>query len=210
MIQPLDPFALNFDSIEVDAARPDGTSAFEHALALGAPTAAAPEFGPSGFYLLDDADGRFVVDREMGVISLKNEALLESERGAVHGVRLRVVEASGASYELDLKLRITGMVPQTVGGEAFSLLGEAAQERAAELTPVARVALAPPPRPAVAWERFAAAADMGAPASISCCGAVAYGMLLAAPLPAVDVSFASLVLTETTPPPSGRDATWSL
>lgn len=78
--------------------------------------AAAPRFT-----LLDDADGRFVVDAELGVISLADESVLAREAGAVHTAKLRVVEHSGASYELELKLKLTGPVPQVADADDFLL-----------------------------------------------------------------------------------------
>ena len=111
---PPAPFALQFDSIELDPARAPTRAAIEYALALCTPTPAASE---PGFYLLDDAGGRFAIDRDFGVVSLKDESVLEREPGAVHGVRLHVIEPSGASYELAIKLRLTGRIPQMVGGE---------------------------------------------------------------------------------------------
>jgi hypothetical protein len=129
MIPPLDPFAQKFDSIEVDPTRAPAREAIESAMAGLAPTdelltasAAAPEFADPGFYLLDDANGRFAVDRDMGVVTLADETLLQRERGAVHAIRLRVVELSGATYELDMQLRITGRVPQMVGAEEFAAI----------------------------------------------------------------------------------------
>lgn len=129
MIPPLDPFAQKFDSIDVDPARAPAREAIESAMAGLAPidepltaSAAAPEFADPGFYLLDDADGRFVVDHEIGVVTLADEALLQRERGEVHGIRLRVIEPSGASYELDMQLRVTGRVPQMVGAEEFAAI----------------------------------------------------------------------------------------
>jgi hypothetical protein len=201
MIPPLDPFALEFDSIEIDPTRAPSPAAIERALALAAPTAAAPEAETSrpGFYLLNDAHGRFVVDHEIGVISLKDEELVESEHGAVYTVRLRVIEPSGASYDIDMPLRITGRVPQLVGGEAFALPAETPSPAAS-----AR-AVAPPPVP---WPSFAAVRGAGAPAPISCCGAAPYGGVLQASLPAAEVSFVPLVLAEPTPPPAPRHAVW--
>lgn len=102
MIPPLDHHAQTFDS--ADAERHPAPSAHD-----------AP-----GFYLVDNANGRFVVDREMGVVSLADESILQSERNGVYGVRLRVIEPSGAAYELDMQLRITGRVPQMVGAEEFA------------------------------------------------------------------------------------------
>ena len=120
MTPPLDPFAKRFDSIEIE--RAPSAAAIESAFAAIAPTAAAPEDGQPGFFLLDDANGRFIVDREMGVVMLRDETLLTREHGAVYPARLRVVEPSGASYDLDLKLRPTGRVPQVLGSSETVLL----------------------------------------------------------------------------------------
>ena len=106
-----DSFAAAFDTIEIDRSSAPSPAAIEAAMAMCAPS------DQPGFYLLDDCGGRFVVDREWGLISLHDEALLERERGRIHGVRLRVVEPSGTAYELALRLRISGRVPQIVSEE---------------------------------------------------------------------------------------------
>ncbi|HYD87354.1 MAG TPA: hypothetical protein VEA80_07760 [Vitreimonas sp.] len=197
MNQPLDPFAQNFDSIDI--AQSGVRAAFEHAVAISAPTA-APEFATPGFYLLDDAGGRFVVDRDFGVVSLKDDALLATEHGAVHGVRLKVVEASGSSYELDIQLRLTGRVPQMVGAEDFGFMPEQAAP-----------AIVTRPRAQIAWTAFAATHDAGgAPCPLSSCGAAPYGALVCAALPAARVPEATLILGETPPHPSGKSAVWSI
>jgi hypothetical protein len=167
MIPPLDPFAQKFDSIDVDPARTPGREAIEHAMAHVAPSAAAPELPQPGFYLLNDANGRFTVDREMGVVTLADEALLQSERNAVHGVRLRVVEPSGVSYELDMQLRITGRVPQMIGAEEFAAIAGLTDETilVAPRVPVLIVPKEEAPAPVRAqapvtpatWTRFAVA-----------------------------------------------------
>jgi hypothetical protein len=178
MIPPSDPFAQNFDSIEIDPTRAPAREAIESAMARLAPqdelltaSAAAPEFVDPGFYLLEDAGGRFVVDRDMGVVSLADEALLQRERGAVHAIRMRVVEPSGSSYELDMQLRVTGRVPQMVGAEEFAAIAGLTDE---SVLTTARVPIlimpkdepAPPPvetKPAIAepaqieWTRFSVA-----------------------------------------------------
>lgn len=112
-----DPFSARFDSIEIDSQSAPSLAAIDHALAFAAPRATGPDIANAGFYLIDDADGRFEIDREMGVVSLKDEATLERERFAIHAVRVRVIEPSGESYEMELKLRLTGRVPQMVGAE---------------------------------------------------------------------------------------------
>jgi hypothetical protein len=176
MIPPLDPFAQKFDSIDVDPARAPAREAIESAMAGLAPqdalltaSAAAPEFADPGFYLLDDAGGRFVVDRDLGVVSLADETLLQRERGAAHAIRMRVIEPSGATYELDMQLRITGRVPQMVGAEEFAAIAGLTDET---VLTAARVPVLVTPRdepapveakPAVAepvqieWTRFSVA-----------------------------------------------------
>jgi hypothetical protein len=93
----------------------------EDALAFtGVPVLECEDAVP-GFYLADDADGRFVIDHETGVISVFNEALITREFGAVYMVRLRVVERDGGAYEFAIRLKITGVVPQTAGEDEASL-----------------------------------------------------------------------------------------
>lgn len=153
MNSPHDPFSARFDSIEIDPARAPSKEAIEQAMAAIAP-AEAP-----GFYLLDDAGGRFAIDREMGVITLKDEATLTRERGEVHGARLKVIEPSGASYEMELKLRITGHVPQMLGAEEFGFLAEMAADVNAQMTGAAApVVIKPAPQPTrITWTHYAAA-----------------------------------------------------
>lgn len=145
-----DPFSQSFDSIEIDPTRAPSAQTIEHAFA-----ACAPETGLAepGFYLIDDAGGRFVVDRDIGVISVRDEAILEGERFAIHTVRVKVIEQSGASYEMEMKLRLTGLVPQMVGAEdALFDLPAQATTPAQNATP-ARVSIAPPAH----WAAYAAA-----------------------------------------------------
>jgi hypothetical protein len=118
-MSPSDAFCSAFDSIEVDPARAPSRLAIERAMEFCAP---APRASEPGFYLLDDAGGRFVIDRDWGLVSLKDAAVLAREPGAVHGARLHVVEPSGASYQLNLKLRLTGLIPQMLGGEENDFL----------------------------------------------------------------------------------------
>lgn len=190
MIPPLDPLAPNFDSIEIDPARAPSRAAIE---------VATPE-GP-GFHLLDDAGGRFVVDREMGVVSLADDALLERERGAVHLARLRVVEPSGASYELQMWLRLTGRVPQMVGAEEFADIA------GVEVAPAPDAAAAPLPR--VAWTRFTAACGAFARPALGA-ETAPYGALLAPELPPADAVPAELALAGALPAPASAAAAWTI
>jgi hypothetical protein len=138
-----DPFSASFDSIEPTAA---ARSAIDYAFDQMTPSAAAPEQDAPGFHLLDDAQGRFQVDQDMGIVSVRDESILTSERLAIHAVRMRVIERSGSSYEMEMKLRLTGRVPQMVGAEdaLFDIPAtEAAHATAAE--------------PQTHWIRFAAA-----------------------------------------------------
>lgn len=124
MSPPAAPFDETFDAIDLNAVAAPSREAIEHAMSICAP---ADGDGKPGFSLLDDAEGRFVIDREFGVVSLKDAAIVGRELGEIRTVRLRVVEPSGLQYELNLPLRITGMVPQVVGheDEAAELLGPA-------------------------------------------------------------------------------------
>lgn len=193
MILPPDPFAKSFDSIEID--RAPSPAAIESAFAAIAPTAAAPEHGQSGYFLLDDAGGRFTVDREMGVVMLRDETLLTREHGAVYPARLRVVEPSGASYDLNLQLRITGRVPQVVGAEDFGLGSDAIA------TPVQTSA------PHVAWTGFAPA--LGAQTKPTLATTGAYGALFSVTLPASNARVMTS-LNETIPAPAPAHAIWPL
>jgi hypothetical protein len=196
MIPPLDPFAQSFDSIEID--RAPSPAAIESAFASIAPTAAAPDDGQPGYFLMNDAGGRFTVDREMGVVMLRDETLLTREHGAVYPARLRVVELSGASYDLDLQLRITGRVPQVVGAEDLGLGGGEA---------LLALASVQAPAPQVAWTDFAPA--LGAQTKPSLTATGAYGALLGMTLPASNAR-ATIALSDTIPTPAPAHAAWSL
>lgn len=162
------------------------------------PAAADPNTTPPSFTLLDDAGGRFVIDPDEGVISLKDEALLERERGAVHSARLRVSEPSGGVYELELQLRLTGRVPQLVGSDDLAALAGTGD-----------TAPAPKPLPAAAWAQFAAA--HGVRRKCPLCGEAApFGALLAAPLPQTGAASAALGLAQAPPRPAPRDAAWTV
>jgi hypothetical protein len=183
-----DQFAQSFDAIEIDRRRAPSPAAIDCALAACAHEA-------PGFYLADDAGGRFVVDREFGVVSLRDEALLAAERGQVHDVRLRVVESTGDSYLLDLKLRVTGIVPQMVGAEDFGF-GEPGM-----IAPPAA-----PPAPPVAWTAFAAARGLQSKCALTTQGA--YGALLGVALPPVRERAA--IAFESIPLSAPAHAIWSL
>lgn len=174
MVTPPDPVVLHVDIIAVDPR----------------PLAAGAAQDRPGFYLDDDAGGRFVVDPEFGVISLRDEAVLAAERGRVHSVRLRVVESTGDHYMLDLKLRITGMVPQMLGAEEFDFGADHAA-----------------PAPATPWSGFAAACGLQTKAALPSTGA--YGALLSAPLPATQQRIA-LAFGEKLPGAAAPHTAWSL
>ena len=157
--------------------------------------ATARDDGP-GFYLLDDCGGRFVIDRDWGVISLKDESILERERGAIRIARLRVVEQSGETYELDLKLRMSGRVPQLVSDEAFD------DEDEEHDTPQINV-------PRIHWTRYVAVAGLYTPASLPEDDAP-YGAMLRVHMPSVAAGFAGLTLIEDLPSPASRDAVWTI
>lgn len=212
MIPPLDPFALNFDSIEVDSARAPTAAAIAHAMSLAGPqedmlvpSAAAPDLPSPGFYLTTNAGGRFTIDRDFGVVSLADDSLLETERNTVHPVRMRVVEPSGTTYELDIELRITGHVPQMVGPDEFAFFSEPSVTPT--LAPVTRVAIVEPAR--TPWATFAASQGVAGAAPLGAESAV-FGTLLATTVPAAAISEAALTLSETLPAPASAAAFWTV
>ncbi len=139
------PFAEAFDAI--DPARADRA-------AIARATAHAAQPQEPGFYLLDDCGGRFVVDHTLGVVSLRDESVLAAERGGVHMAKLCVIEPSGARYELEMKLRLTGLVPTMAGAEEFDFLAAAPRRDA------------PAQAPSVSWSAYAAATGAARPAAI--------------------------------------------
>ncbi|MFZ2030373.1 MAG: hypothetical protein WAU68_08715 [Vitreimonas sp.] len=191
MNTPSDPFSESFDSIEIDPARKPSIEAIDHALAICAP---ADGLDAPGFYLLDDAGGRFVIDRDWGVISLRDESVLEQSRGATHVARLRVIEQSGETYELDLTLRLTGMVPQLITEDG-------AIEQDADDADL-------PPIPRIHWTRYVAVAGLYTPASLPD-AETPFGSMLAVHLPCVAAGFAGLTLIDELPSPAKRGAIWT-
>lgn len=192
-----DPFSARFDSIEIDPSR-QSLAAIDHALALAAPSAAAPEFAQAGFYLMDDAGGRFIIDREMGVVSLKDAATLERERFSTHTVRVNVIEQSGHSYEMEMQLRLTGLVPQMVGAEdaLFSIPPNEAPQQ---------VVTAPTaPFVEAHWTKYAAAHGRAGKAEI----ARTRRSFIQPELPVTGFSHATLTLGAL--PPVGLAGDWSL
>lgn len=91
------------------------------------------------FELMNDAAGRFVIDRDTGVVSIADDALLENEFGAIHVVRIRARERSGDVYDLQLRLRVSGRVPMIVGSEEDEALAALAAPPSPriEITPAA-------------------------------------------------------------------------
>lgn len=171
----------------------------------------APEAAPSheepGFYLVDDAGGRFIVDRQWGIVSVANDDVLAREAGSVHSVTLRVIEHSGATYQLPMQLRLTGRVPQMVGAEEFAMLASMADGLADQIADGAIAAPAPSVQPAatIAWSQFSAA-----------CAKPGKGALpeqnFATPLPSMSPRLADVGLSvpEMTLAPAPADADWSL
>lgn len=154
-----DPFSARFDSIEIDPARAPSQAALDHAFAIAVPSAAA-EFTAPGFYLIDDAQGRFEIDRDFGVISLRDESILAREHGATCTARVRVIEPSGASYDMDMQLRLTGRVPQMVGAEDNAFLIRLAGGETPQAAPAAQPTSEPSAEAPIAlapWTKYAAA-----------------------------------------------------
>ncbi len=186
MSSPPDNFSEAFDAIDPQGA--DGAAI----------TRATTEVSQEpGFYLLDDADGRFTVDAALGFINLRDEAVLKAERGAIHAVRLLVIERSGARYEMPMKLRLTGMIPQMVGAEDFSFAAEAAP-----ISAPAPARQAPP----MAWSAYAAASAHGAPQQIN--DEARFGAAFPRPLPPQAPGPYRLHLFTPLPAPASKSAIW--
>ncbi|MBS0384280.1 MAG: hypothetical protein JSS00_02900 [Proteobacteria bacterium] len=197
MTSPSDPFSAFFDSVEIDPITKPSPEVIERAFAMCAPPQEDSE--TPGFHLIDDAGGRFVVDPITGVISLRDDLILERERGAIHLARLRVIEPSGERYELDLKLRLSGRVPQLVSQEdAMSDMTAAVERDDEDVTGI----------PRIHWTRYVAIAGLYTPATLAESDAP-YGAMLAVHLPNVAAGFAGLTLIEEIPPPSSRTAIWT-
>ena len=81
MISPPDPFAHSSNSIDdqrhADAETIAAFAAHNEAVAAPRPVADGP-----GFYLIDDANGRFTIDKGMGIVSLRHEHLLSKSSAA--------------------------------------------------------------------------------------------------------------------------------
>jgi hypothetical protein len=164
----------------------------------------------AGFFLVDDAGGRFNVDRELGIVSVADEAILARELGSVHAARLRVIEPSGERYDLDLKLRLTGRVPQVVGAEDFgaiAIMATGLSEQIANGVAISIAPPAPPAAPATSWTRYAAALGVHGKADLI----RTRRAFITAELPATSTppTRTALSLTES-PPAVGAHAPWSL
>lgn len=208
MSQPVEPFAASFDAIDPDRSG-ISRAAFDHAFTQAAQRTAVRKNEP-GFYLLDDADGRFVVDHVTGVISLASSALLEGEHGAVHDVRLHVVEQSGSSYELPLQLRVTGLIPSMVGAEDIDFSG-AATAPAPELPARRQIALvtSAPPAPQIGWTSYSAVRCETGKAPLLIADAPFATSLEPLPMPSAPGPF-RLHLFTPLPAVSALGAVWSL
>jgi hypothetical protein len=191
MMSAPEEFAASFDNVRVEPK----------------PAPDAP-----GFYLLDDCNGRFVIDQSIGVITLAHDHLLTLEAGAVHTARVRVVEMSGAIYEMNMRLRMTGRVPQIVGHEDNDALAALAAAPLVDLmTPEQKsvheaVAHEAPPLP---WVRFAV--SRFAPGKQPLYGETApFGSLFEVPatFPDVYLEEGKLDLDGAPPRASANDAAW--
>jgi hypothetical protein len=151
MNSTFDEFSRSFDSIPVDKAKPMALP--EAPLAFGEATGEFDDVNGPGYTLLDDAGGRFVIERDTGVISLVHGDLLATDAGLVFPVKFRCVEFSGISYDMELRLKINGRVPQIVGDDGDFGLTSMAQgslfDDAVPLSVEAPAAWAPTPAPLV-------------------------------------------------------------
>jgi len=161
-----------------------------------------------GFHLIDDAQGRFVVDQQWGIVSLTSDDILAREAGSVHGVRLRVIESSGASYELSMQLRITGRVPQMVGAEEFGPLAALTDNLMPDLQGAlgGQAPARKPQAPSIAWNHFSAALASAGKAPLP----QARRTFIAAELPTIAPTNATLCFADASPSIMPADVAWSL
>jgi hypothetical protein len=202
-----DDFASRFDSISIESAgafvdKPEGDDPL------------AP-----GYTLLDDAGGRFAIERETGVISVLHDDTLGTDAGRVFAVTLRCVEPSGITYAQTLQVRVTGRVPQIVGDAANDALSAFASGSVWDDAPIVparrRVAMAFGDAKAAEtvrvtrsdWSSFAVFHAHAARQPLGDGGA--FGALMAAQLPSVHVD-AALVLGAELPAPAPAHMSWAL
>ncbi|GAM97454.1 hypothetical protein U91I_01080 [alpha proteobacterium U9-1i] len=201
-----DDFASRFDSIPVEKAQ-----AFVDAPAGDDPLAA-------GFTLLDDAGGRFAIERETGIITVPHDETLTADAGRAFDVTLRCVEFSGLTYTQTLRLCVTGRVPQIVGdavNDALSRLASGSLWDDAPIIPARRrVAMAfataqqePEALTRSDWSKFAVFHAHPARRPLGDDGV--FGALVGVELPPVHVD-ATLALTAKLPTPAAADASWTL
>ncbi len=228
MISPLDPFALTFDSIKLDRNAPTphietpaplsfDVNAFDaNAPAIApllfeaeaVPEQAAPQ--APGFYLLDDANGRFTIDRDTGIVTLVHDHLMALEAGAIHPVHIKVIEHSGATYELRFRLRMTGRIPQIAGAEENDALATLAAMPLLDLMdPIERAA--GPTINTSPWATFSMVRAHNGLLQRLGSEREAYGALLEAPpLLGYFAEPGYLMLDETLPAPSAATALWKI
>lgn len=188
------------DQATPHAAAPQGADALDARYDESAP----------GFYLADDADGRFVIDHDTGVVTLSCEDVLARERNVVHVVRIKVIEQSGESYEVALRLKITGMAPQiATPDEGFAMFDEPMRPAPAEAPAAAPERPVAPPAPfsAARWLRFAAFAPaVATPRETARFEETAFGDALA-PAAADNLALEEAALA-IEPPPAIAPADW--
>ncbi len=204
-----DDFASRFDSISV-----------ENAGAFAEKPVGDDPLAP-GYTLLDDAGGRFAIERETGIISVLHDDTLLTDAGRTFAVTLRCVERSGITYAQTFQVRVTGRVPQIVGdgaNEALSTLASGPLWDDAPIVPARRrVAMAfggakaEAPEPTRVerseWATFAVFRAHAARQPLDNDGA--FGALVAAQLPSVNVN-ATLALGAELPAPAPAHMSWAV
>lgn len=223
MISSSDPFAQTFDSIRLDRSvpLPSELEAGPDTLlpAFGAEPTAGPspllfdaqEMTAAGFYLLDDAGGRFTIDRETGIVTLAQDQLMALEAGAIHPVHIKVIEHSGAEYELRFRLRMTGRIPQIAGAEENDALANLAAAPLLDLMSADDYGAFTPPDAECPWSTFSLTHwQAGAPQRLGSERAIYGSLLETPPLTGYFASASQLALAETLPSPAPAAADWRI
>jgi VCBS repeat-containing protein len=129
------PSIVDLDTGEVVEHASDGT-------VVGTVSAADPDTADTLTYALtDDADGRFAIDPDTGVISVVDGSRLDHDSAAQHSIEVTVTDADGLSATRSFVIDVTDVneAPSVV-----ALSAEVVQEGAAEGTVIGTVSASDP------------------------------------------------------------------
>jgi Ca2+-binding RTX toxin-like protein len=77
---------------------------------IGAVTGVDPDAGDVLTYtLVDDADGRFAIDNESGIVTVADGAALDYETTASHEITVRVTDSDGLNFDKEFTITLTNV-----------------------------------------------------------------------------------------------------